>query len=115
MDQTVLRQVRKAIRTGKLPARDPRCVTGRLIGGLGSEGSCSLCGKRLMPLELELELEFAPGKGHARSMTRRVHPRCYAVWMQEREARVWMQRLLRPSPIAGQFGRDVDSGIPGTH
>ena len=88
MDETVLRQVREAIKTGKFPGRDPRTVTGRISAGWGNLGDCSLCGKRLMALEVELELEFSPGNGCANSTTHRVHPQCYAAWQLEREFRI---------------------------
>ena len=85
---TVLRQVREAIETGKFPKRDPRSVTGRVLAGWGSEGDCSLCGKPLKPLEMELELEFGPVKGGGHATTHRVHPQCYAAWQLEREGRI---------------------------
>ena len=85
MDETVLRQVREAVKTGRFPGRDPRTVTGRVSAGWGNRGDCSLCGKRLMALEVELELEFSPGDGCANSTTHWVHPQCYAAWQLERE------------------------------
>lgn len=88
MDETVLRQVREAIKTGRFPGRDPRTVTGRISAGWGNLGDCSLCGKRLMALEVELELEFSPGNGCANSTTHRVHALCYAAWQLEREFRI---------------------------
>lgn len=88
MDETVLRQVREAIRTGKFPGRDPHSVTGRISTGSGNVGECSLCGKGLMALEVELELEFSPGDGCDNSTTHRVHPQCYAAWQLEREFRI---------------------------
>jgi hypothetical protein len=87
MDETVLRQVREAIKTGKFPGRDPRVVTGRISAGWGNVGDCSLCGKRLTALEIELELEFPLGDGCA-SSTHRVHPQCYAAWQLERRFRI---------------------------
>ena len=88
MDETVLRQVREAIKTGKFPGRDPRTVTGRISAGWGNVGDCSLRGNRLMALEVELELEFSPANGCANSTTHRVHPQCYAAWQLEREFRI---------------------------
>lgn len=85
MDETLLRQVREAIKTGKFPGRDPHSVIGRVLAGYGNQGDCSLCGKRLMPLEVELELEFSTGNGCTNPTTHRVHPQCYAAWQLERE------------------------------
>lgn len=86
--EAVLRQVREAIKAGKFPSRDPRSVTGRVLAGWGSDGECSLCGKRLKPLEVELELEFSSNNGCADSTTHRVHPQCYAAWQLERAGRI---------------------------
>lgn len=105
MDDTVLRQVREAIKTGKFPGRDPRTVTGRISAGWGDVDDCSLCGKRLKALEVELELEFAPGDGCTNSTTHRVHPQCYAAWQLEREFRIPDAKGSLPSSVIGsRFG-----------
>jgi hypothetical protein len=106
VDETVLRQVREAIKTGKFPGRDPHSVTGRVLAGRGSDGGdCSLCGKPLIPLEAELEVEFSPTNGCANSTTYRVHPQCYAAWQLEREFRIPDAKgSLPPSVIRSRFG-----------
>jgi hypothetical protein len=105
MDETVLRQVREAIKTGKFPGRDPHSVTGHALAGWGSDGDCSLCGKSLVPLEVELQVEFSPTNGCANSTTYRVHPQCYAAWQPEHEFRIPDARgSLRPSVIRSRFG-----------
>ena len=88
IDEILLCQVREAIKTGKLPGRDPHSVTGRVLAGWGSDGDCSLCGKRLVALEVELELEFSPDNGCANSTIHRVHPQFYVAWQLEREDRI---------------------------
>jgi hypothetical protein len=88
MDETVLRQVREAIKTGKFPGRDPHSVTGHVVSGWRSDADCALCGMRLMPKEVELELEFSPDHGCDNSTAYRVHPQCYAAWQLEREFRL---------------------------
>ena len=83
MDETLLRhKVREAIRTGKLPVREPQ----RVFGGYGSGVDCSICGNPLIPEQVELELEFS-ADAFMPASSQHVHPRCHAVWDLERRAR----------------------------
>jgi hypothetical protein len=77
-DRALREQARESLRCGRLPRRMPD----HTWGGPGSGAPCTICGARLAPGALELELEFVDGDGMS-SDSRRVHPRCFGVWQLE--------------------------------
>jgi hypothetical protein len=79
-EAALVETARERIETGRLPAVSPR----RTWGGPGSGAGCALCDLPVTPLEIEFEVEFAPG-----SVTPRVlhfHRQCHGVWDAERRA-----------------------------
>jgi len=72
-------RVLEALQAGKLPNRSPE----RTWGGLGSGACCVLCGERVGPDEMELELEFASDEGGKRD-SYYVHVSCFSAWNVER-------------------------------
>jgi len=80
-DEALLREkAREAIRSGKLPLRKPA----RIVGGLGTGGSCFVCGLMLTPTDMEIEAEFNGRDGPGRLDGFRAHPWCYVAWEYER-------------------------------
>ena len=76
-------RVRQAIDSGTLPTRKPD----RILGGLGTGKLCAVCGAKLTPTQMEIEVEFkragtSPGRDRYWA-----HPRCYAVWEFELRGR----------------------------
>ena len=80
-DEIRLRQqAREAIRSGKMPSRNPD----RTYGGPGSGVTCSVCAELIRPDQAEIETEF---KRHAVSPNPDryfLHVRCLAAWEFER-------------------------------
>jgi hypothetical protein len=87
-DEAPLREfARFAIRTGRLPRREPA----RIWGGPGVGGFCGVCEKPISQDELEYELEFAchddnpkRDKVHPQRDKVHFHLRCFAAWEFER-------------------------------
>jgi hypothetical protein len=75
--------VRRAIDSGKLPARKPD----RVLGGLGTGKLCAVCGAKLTPTQMEIEAEFARGGTSPEPDRYWAHPRCYAAWELELRGR----------------------------
>ncbi|SRR6266404_1853205 len=76
-DECTLREkAREAIGKGKLPTRKPD----RILGGLGSEEICAVCGELLMPTRMEFEIEFNRHRPTPGLDTYHLHPPCFAAW-----------------------------------
>lgn len=74
MDDALVRErVRELLASGRLPADDPV----KLWAGPSMGKPCSACGERIQT-PTEYELDFAPTR------TLLLHPRCYAIWNEER-------------------------------
>ena len=79
-DEPLLREkAREAIRSGKLPRRQPD----RTFGAPGGGESCALCGERVGRDQMLLQIEYQP---HAASGLRsyHLHLGCHAAWDFER-------------------------------
>ena len=81
-DEAPLREfARFAIRTGRLPRREPA----RIWGGPGVGGFCGVCEKPISQDELEYELEeFACHDDNPKRDKVHFHLRCFAAWEFER-------------------------------
>ena len=80
-DEAPLREfARFAIRTGRLPRREPA----RIWGGPGAGGFCGVCEKPIRQDELEYELEFACHNDDPKRDKVHFHLRCFAAWEFER-------------------------------
>jgi hypothetical protein len=85
MNDEILREkARQAIRSGKLPTRKPA----RRLGGLGRGGVCAVCGERLTPTQMEIEIEFNRHGSTPGLDTHQLHPRCFAAWEFEIHSRL---------------------------
>lgn len=74
MDDAVVRErVREMLVTNRLPVADPV----KLWAGPSMGKPCTICGETIRATT-EYELDFAP------SVTLLLHPRCYAIWNEER-------------------------------
>jgi hypothetical protein len=101
MDESGLREkAREAIRTGALPARG----ADRTWGGPGSGLDCVVCGKRLNPVESELELEFFPEGPEAPPIVCHLHGGCFLAWEAERR---------QDPPPKGGLSAETDRGTIG--
>lgn len=72
-------KARAAIQAGKLPSRHPE----QTWGGPGEGDCCTICGARVRPDEVELEIEFAAAGNGSEADTHHLHPRCFAAWKHE--------------------------------
>ena len=80
-DEPILRdKAREAIRTGKLPSRQPD----RMWGGPGIGKFCTICGEPINWDQLELEIQFARVGSSLGHDSYPVHVRCFAAWEFER-------------------------------
>jgi hypothetical protein len=72
-DALVRERVREMLATSRLPAGDPV----KLWAGPSMGKPCSVCGETIRTAT-EYELDFVPTR------TILLHPRCYAIWNEER-------------------------------
>jgi hypothetical protein len=72
-DALVRERVREMLATHRLPSNDPV----KLWAGPSMGKPCSACGETI-DTATEYELDFAP------TVTILLHPRCYAIWNEER-------------------------------
>jgi len=72
-DSLVRERVREMLATSRLPASDPV----KLWAGPSMGKPCYACGETIRTAT-EYELDFAP------ALTILLHPRCYAIWNEER-------------------------------
>jgi hypothetical protein len=80
-DEPILRaQAREAVKSGKLPARNPD----RTWGGPGIGAPCAVCGKPVTKEEVEFQLEFAHDGTTPDLDKYHLHLRCLAAWEFER-------------------------------
>jgi hypothetical protein len=73
-EQTLRREARNRIRSGKLPAEEPT----RTWAGPGAGGPCALCDRPITKADTEFELEFTGRTDY------RFHALCHALWQLER-------------------------------
>ncbi len=79
-EEALVETARERIETGRLPVISPR----RTWGGPGSGARCALCDLTVTPLEIEFEVEFAPGPVNPRVL--HFHRQCHTAWDAERRA-----------------------------
>lgn len=72
-DAQVRERVREMLASGRLPGGDPI----KLWAGPSMGKPCTACGETIRTAT-EYELDFAP------TLTILLHPRCYAIWNEER-------------------------------
>ena len=75
-------KAREVIQSGRLPNRHPD----QTWGGPGHGACCTVCGERIRPNEVELELDFAVAEGGPGLVGYIVHPRCFAALEHERQS-----------------------------
>ena len=75
MDEEALRDHARAAIAAK---RVPATATQYTWGGPGVGAKCSICGQRISPSELELEVQFSQLDSH------HMHLPCFAAWSLER-------------------------------
>jgi len=73
-------RARKAIVSGKLPAK----ASYRAEVGRGPGGVCAVCDLKVLPRELEYEVEFEEVTRHVAPTTFRLHVVCFLAWEKER-------------------------------
>jgi hypothetical protein len=79
-DETVIREfARHAIRSGKLPRRDPACTW----AGPGVGWLCTICEKLITREQVEYVVEFARDRENP-GRRAHLHLRCFAAWEFER-------------------------------
>ena len=72
----ITREVRDALRTGRIPARP----ADQMWGGSGAGTACAICNRRLERHEVEYELAFSRGAGAG---AYHVHVACCMAWEAE--------------------------------
>src|SRR5687767_8679134 len=77
-DPALRARARQAIRSGKLPSRDP----GNVWGGPGRGECCALCNAAVGRGDLEFEIELASLDGSGPD-TFRFHSGCWTAWHHE--------------------------------
>ena len=88
-DAQVRERVRGLLASGRLPKDDPL----KLWAGPSMAKPCSCCGE-IISTATEYELDFSG------TLTILFHPRCYAIWNEERK-RMTERRRDRPSQASG--------------
>jgi hypothetical protein len=78
MDPKLRDLARKAIRSGRLPARRPDVTW----GGPGGGQECVICRKPVEGCDAEIEMEFA-ANGSRQAETHHAHARCFGAWELE--------------------------------
>ena len=89
-DAQVRERVRELLVAGRLPADDPI----KLWAGPSMAKTCSCCGETISTAT-EYELDFSG------TLTILFHPRCYAIWNEERKRASETRRRDRPSQASG--------------
>ena len=89
-DAQVRERVRGLLTSGRLPSEDPV----KLWAGPSMAKPCSCCGE-IITTATEYELDFSG------TLTILFHPRCYAIWNEERKRMSDERRRDRPSQASG--------------
>jgi hypothetical protein len=89
-DAQIRQRVRELLASGRLPSDDPL----KLWAGPSMAKPCSCCGE-LISTATEYELDFSG------TVTTLFHPRCYAIWNEERKRMTEDRRRDRPSQASG--------------
>ncbi len=89
-DAQVRERVRGLLTSGRLPGEDPV----KLWAGPSMAKPCSCCGE-IISTATEYELDFSG------TLTILFHPRCYAIWNEERKRVTGERRRDRPSQASG--------------
>ena len=89
-DAQVRERVRGLLTSGRLPSEDPV----KLWAGPSMAKPCSCCGE-IITTATEYELDFSG------ALTILFHPRCYAIWNEERKRMTDERRRDRPSQASG--------------
>ena len=89
-DAQVRERVRGLLASGRLPSEDPL----KLWAGPSMAKPCSCCGE-IISTATEYELDFSG------TLTILFHPRCYAIWNEERKRMTEQRRRDRPSTASG--------------
>jgi hypothetical protein len=89
-DAQVRQRVQELLASGRLPSDDPL----KLWAGPSMAKPCSCCGE-LISTATEYELDFSG------TVTTLFHPRCYAIWNEERKRMTEDRRRDRPSQASG--------------
>lgn len=89
-DAQVRQRVRELLASGRLPTDDPL----KLWAGPSMAKPCSCCAE-LINTATEYELDFSG------TLTILFHPRCYAIWNEERKRMIDDRRRDRPSQASG--------------
>ena len=80
-DEKVLRaKAREAVRSGKLPSRQPD----RTGGGPEVGAPCTVCGAAITKDQLEFKVQFADDGSNPGLDKFHIHVRCFAAWVLER-------------------------------
>ena len=80
-DEKVLRaKAREAVRSGKLPSRQPD----RTGGGPEVGAPCTVCGAAITKDQLEFKVQFADDGSNPGLDKFHIHVRCFAAWEFER-------------------------------
>ena len=79
-EQQIRALARKVLQAGMLPRHDPD----RTWGGRGVGLPCLVCGERILPDQVEYELQFAHDGATPRLDRFHLHLRCFAAWEMER-------------------------------
>ena len=89
-DAQVRERVRGLLASGRLPSEDPL----KLWAGPSMAKPCACCGE-IISTATEYELDFSG------TLTILFHPRCYAIWNEERKRMTDERRRDRPSQASG--------------
>jgi hypothetical protein len=82
LDPILQEQAHDAIRSGRLPSRNPD----RTLGGPGSGEACAVCGEQIRLHMTELEIQFSHDGAVSDPPRFRLHHQCFAAWEVERGA-----------------------------
>ncbi len=75
-EQDLRARARSAIRTQLLPSRRPD----QILDVPGDGAVCVVCGKRLAPEAMAVDLEFAGAGARTPTLNYPLHVRCFAAW-----------------------------------
>jgi hypothetical protein len=79
-EQRIRALARTVLQAGVMPRRDPDGTW----GGKGIDVPCSMCGERIMPDQVEYELQFTHDGTTGDVDLFHLHLRCLAAWEMER-------------------------------